>query len=206
MRTAKLSDSVSEPTFLELSLGSFLDLVSSDEPAPAGGSVAATTTALAAGLCVKAARLSTSHMSDALDIVAAGESLRDRAATLSQADADAYGLVAKEMRRSREPDPQGRRRAIAEALSHASDAPVQIVEIAAGVVALAARIAEGGNPNLLGDAVTAALLADAGVRSAAALVTINLKDQPGDDRHERVARAMAKSAASAARARRKVGA
>ena len=211
MRTAKLSDSVSEPTFLELSLGSFLDLVSSDEPAPAGGSVAATTTALAAGLCVKAARLSTSHMSDALDIVAAGESLRDRAAThqnnrdvatLSQADADAYGLVAKEMRRSREPDPQGRRRAIAEALSHASDAPVQIVEIAAGVVALAARIAEGGNPNLLGDVLTAALLGESGARSAAALVRINLEGVHDDERPSKVAALLERIAEDSARTRR----
>ena len=202
MRTAKLSDSVSEPTFLELSLGSFLDLVSSDEPAPAGGSVAATTTALAAGLCVKAARLSTSHMSDALDIVAAGESLRARAATLSQADADAYGLVAKEMRRSREPDPQGRRRAIAEALSHASDAPVQIVEIAAGVVAHAARIAEGGNPNLLGDVLTAALLGESGARSAAALVRINLEGVHDDERPSKVAALLERIAEDSARTRR----
>jgi formiminotetrahydrofolate cyclodeaminase len=194
-----LSDSVSDPTFLELSLGGFLDLVSSDEPTPAGGSVAAMTTALAAGLCVKAARLSTSHMSDALDVVAAGEGLRDRASALSQADADAYGLVAKEMRRTRKPDPRERRRAITEALSHACEVPVEIVEIAARVVALAARIAEAGNPNLLGDVLTAALLGESSARSAAALVQINLEGVLDDERLSRVAALLEKIAEDSAR-------
>lgn len=199
---AKLSDSVSEPTYLELSLGRFLGLVSSVEPTPAGGSVAAMTVALAAGLCVKAGRLSTTQMSDTLDIVAEGERLRDRAASLCQADAQAYRLVAREMRSARESDPPERRRVVASALSRASDVPVEIIEVAAGVAALAARIAEGGNPNLLGDVVTAALLSESSARSAAALVQINLEGAHDDGRPSKVAALLEKIAQDAARTRR----
>ncbi len=197
---AKLSDSASQANYLELSLASFLGLVSNGEPAPAGGSVAAVAVALAAGLCVKSARLSASQMSDATDIVAAGEALRDRAISLSQIDAEAYSLVVAAMRRQRGPDPLERQRAIAAALSHASDVPFEIAEIAAGVSALAARIAEGGNPNLLGDAVTAALLAESAARAAAALVGINLEGVDDDERPSRVAALTEESARDSARA------
>ncbi len=40
---------------------------------------------------------------------------------------------------------------------------------------LAVRVAEAGNPNLRGDAVTGALLAAASARSAASLVDINVR-------------------------------
>ncbi len=196
-----MSDSVNEPTFLELTLTNFLDLVSSNEPAPAGGSVAALATAMAAALCVKAARLSANEMPDALDIAATGGRLRDLAATLCELDATTYRQVVTALRRTSEPDPEKRRRAIAEALSRASDVPLEVVEIAADVVALAARIAESGNPNLLGDAITAALLAEAGARSAAALVAINLEGVD-DERPSKAAALLTRIAGDLARTTR----
>jgi hypothetical protein len=45
------------------------------------------------------------------------------------------------------------------------------------------------------------LLAEAGSRAAAALVTINLKDSPADDRHRRVAQAVLDTSETTARAR-----
>ena len=44
-----------------------------------------------------------------------------------------------------------------------------------GVAAMAVRVAEAGNPNLRGDAVTGAVLAAASARSAASLVDINVR-------------------------------
>jgi formiminotetrahydrofolate cyclodeaminase len=51
---------------------------------------------------------------------------------------------------------------------------------------LAAELVERGNPNLRGDAATAALLAEAAIRASANLVEINLATRETD---ERIARA-----------------
>ena len=52
---------------------------------------------------------------------------------------------------------------------------------------VAARLAREGNPNLRGDAVAAALLAETGVRAAAVLVEINTRaGEISDDRVWRV--------------------
>ena len=52
--------------------------------------------------------------------------------------------------------------------------PLEIAAIGARVAQLAVRVAEAGNPNLRGDAVTGAVLAAASARSAACLVDINV--------------------------------
>lgn len=197
-----MSDSTSERSYLESSLAGFLELVSGAAPAPAGGSVAAVTAALGASLCVKAARLSTSEMPDALDIAAALEQLRDRAGLLCQADADAYDLVVVATRQSSATNPQDRRRAVAEALSHACDVPAEVVRIAARVAELAARIAQDGNPNLLGDVVTAALLAECAAQSATALIGINLEGVSGDERPAQAAQLLEETVRSSSSARR----
>jgi len=199
-----LSASASEPTYLEAPLGSFLELVSAAEPAPAGGSAAAVVVGLAAALCVMAARLSTRQIPDAPELAATAEALRDRAAFLCQADAEAYGEVMSSMRQTREADPEHRGRQIAEALSVATDIPLEIVEIGAKVAGLAARLAESGNPNLLGDAVTAALLAESGARAACGLVLINLEGVKEDERHARVTALVEEAVKSASKASRKI--
>ena len=52
--------------------------------------------------------------------------------------------------------------------------PMQVLEIAAEVAMLAADVAETGNRNLEGDAITGALLAEAAARSAATLAQLNV--------------------------------
>ena len=54
------------------------------------------------------------------------------------------------------------------------------------MAALAAESAMQGNPALIGDAVTAAELADGATRAAAHLVRMNLADSPGDPRRTEV--------------------
>ncbi len=80
------------------------------------------------------------------------------------------------------PVAERRRQRIDAALSEAATIPMEVVEIAAQTARLAARLAVDGNPRLRGDAITAALLAQAGARAAAVLVSINLAALPGDDR------------------------
>ncbi len=190
--------------YLEGTLGRFLDQVASGEPAPGGCAAAAVTVALAAGLVAMAGRFSAGRMDarddaepgEVVDLVARAEELRARVAPLAQADADAYGRVLAAMRLPREPDPAARRLAVRSALSAAADVPLAVAEVAAETADLAAVLAEAGNPNLRGDAVTAGLLAEAGAWSAACLVEINVG--AGDERAVRAGN-LAHAAAGAAR-------
>ena len=78
--------------------------------------------------------------------------------------------------------------------------PLEIAEIGARVAALAVRVAEDGNPNLRGDAVTGAVLAAASARSAACLVDINVRLGGLDpELSRRAARAVAEAGAAADR-------
>jgi methenyltetrahydrofolate cyclohydrolase len=182
--------------YLDDTVARFLDQVASKEPAPGGGAVAAVTVAMAAGLVAMAARFAVDHLADATDVVSCAEVLRRRVAPLAQADADAYQAYLAALRLPRERKPEARRRQVHAARSRAAEVPMTVAEIAADVAGLAARLATGGNPNLRGDAVTAALLAEAGAWSAACLVEINVG--AGDQRAARAAN-LANAAAGAAR-------
>jgi len=167
------------PNYAELPLGRFMDMVASREPAPGGGASAAVAVALAAALTAMAARFSADHLADAETIADSAEELRNRVMPLAQADAAAYGRVLDAYRTPR--DDEKRRRRIREALSEAADVPLSIAEVGVEVAGNAARLVEEGNPNLRGDAVTAAALAKAGVRAAATLVEINVSAGGADD-------------------------
>jgi methenyltetrahydrofolate cyclohydrolase len=184
--------------YLEQPLASFLDSVASDESAPAGGSVAAVTVALAAGLCSMAAQLSADHLADATELAERAERLRRRVAPLAQEDATAYGHVLAAYRAPRDRNPEERQQRIRTALSEAADVPLTIAETGAMVTEIAARLVREGNPNLRGDAVAAALLAEAGVRAAAVLVEINMgAGEIADDRLERAGEFVARAAVAA---------
>ena len=168
------------PNYAELPLGRFMDMVASREPTPGGGASAAVAVALAAALTAMAARFSADHLADAETIADRAEELRNRVMPLAQADAAAYGRVLDAYRTPRDND-EKRRRRIREALSEAADVPLSIAEVGVEVAGNAARLVEEGNPNLRGDAVTAAALAKAGVRAAATLVEINVSAGGADD-------------------------
>ncbi len=175
------------PDYLDLSLGEFLDGVASGGPAPGGGSVAAVAVALAAALSGMSARLSADQLADAPELADRADASRDRVAPLARADAASYGRVLDAYHLPREPDPETRTERIRDALSGAADVPLAIAEVGNEVAAIAARLVEEGNPNLEGDAMTAVLLAEAGVRAAAALAEINLCSANVED--ERLGRA-----------------
>jgi formiminotetrahydrofolate cyclodeaminase len=184
--------------YLDLSLREFLDLVASGGSAPGGGSVAAVAIALAAGLAGMAARLSTDQLADAPGLADRADASRRRVAPLARADAVSYGRVFDAYR---EPDPETRAERIGDALSGAADVPLAVAEIGNEVAGIAARLVEEGNPNLEGDAMTAVLLADAGVRAATALAEINLSSaNVEDDRLGRANRLVDETAATVRRA------
>ena len=171
-------------SFLDQPVRGFLDQVAARTPAPGGGVAAAVTGAMAAGLVAMAARFSARQLPGAGEVADQADKLRLMAAQLADMDARAYAAVLEAFRlpakagppgeagQRREPQPREARRR--EALLGAALVPLEIAGIGARVAQLAVRVAEGGNPNLRGDAVTGALLAAASARSAASLVDINV--------------------------------
>ena len=189
------------PSYLDLPLRTFLGLLCGDQPGPAGGAAAALGVALAASLCVMTARLSSRQLPEAAELTAEAERLADTVAPLAQADSNAYGAVIAALRQPAAPaalQDDERHRRIAAALSDAADVPMRVAEIGVQVAALATRLAIHGNPNVHGDAITAALLAEAGARSACALVRINLSGAESDQRLVRVAHLLAAMPSAAA--------
>jgi formiminotetrahydrofolate cyclodeaminase len=186
--------------YLGLPLGRFLELLAGSEPVPGGGGAAALTLALAGGLCAMAARLSDRQLSAQADaLIIDSERIASAAASLIQADAESYLGVIAAQRLPRE-DAQARRRQIDAALAAASAVPMQIAELAVPAARAASQLATAGNPNLRGDAITAALLASAAARAAATLVAINLASSPDDERPAHAARLAAEAESLAAAA------
>ena len=82
---------------LALRIDELLDVLASEEPAPAGGSAAALAVAMSAGLSAKVARGS-SDWPGARAATAQAERLRRRTAPLAQRDAEAYEEALAAMR------------------------------------------------------------------------------------------------------------
>ena len=164
--------------------------------------MAAVAVALAAGLSGMAARLSADQLADAPGLADRADASRRGVAPLARADAESYGRVIDALRLPREPNPETHKERVKDALSGAADVPLAVAEVGSEVAGISARLVEGGNPNLEGDAMTAVLLADAGVRAAAMLAEINLSSADVDD--ERLGRAnelVEKTAATVRRAK-----
>jgi methenyltetrahydrofolate cyclohydrolase len=156
-------------SFLDQTLTGFLDQAAARQPAPGGGSAAALTVALSAGLTAMAARFSAQQVEDSEALAVQADQLRHCAAALVDEDARAYQTVLDTRRNCGAGSGTAR-----EAVQYAAIVPLQICELAGQTATLAARLAADGNPNLRGDAITAALLAEAAARSAASLVRINI--------------------------------
>jgi methenyltetrahydrofolate cyclohydrolase len=186
-------------SFLDRPAGQFLDQVAARVPAPGGGGAAAMTAALAAGLVAMAARFSAAQLPDAGELASRADRLRHRAAELVTEDGEAYQRVLDAFALPRDAGTRDagtrdagtrdagtrdagtrdvatgdRDQRIRMALEHAAAVPEEMTQIAAQVAGMAARLAGEGNPNLRGDSVSAAILAEASARSAACLVDINV--------------------------------
>lgn len=165
--------------FVDHRLEDFLDLVAAREPAPGGGAAAAVTLSLAAGLVAMAARFSSIDGADRM--AADADQLRRRGAELADNDSRAYAALLLAQRTTRTSAAPARREALRTALDQAARVPLEIAELGAETAVKAARLVQDGNPRLRGDAATAALLAEAAVRSAGGLVEINVRSGGCDD-------------------------
>lgn len=159
----------------DMGLDDFLRALAAREPAPGGGAVAGVAIAMSAGLVAMAARFSESTLDGSAAVAQRAEQLQRRAMTLADEDARAYGSVLEAYALPRDDDAEARRAAIRAALRTAADVPLRIAAAGNDVAAMAVRLVAQGNRNLEGDAYAAVCVASAAVRSAAALVRLNVK-------------------------------
>jgi formiminotetrahydrofolate cyclodeaminase len=110
--------------------------------------------------------------------------LRARMLEVADVERDVYQPVLDA--EAMDADHPQREHRLASALAAASAPALATAGAGAQVAALAAESATQGNPALIGDAVTAAELADGATRAAAHLVRMNLSDSPGDPRRTEV--------------------
>jgi formiminotetrahydrofolate cyclodeaminase len=166
----------------ERSVVQFLDALASSAPAPGGGSVAALSGALGAALVSMVCNLTLGkkQYADVQDDIAAlveqSEALRLRLTALLEADVEVYTGVSSAYRMPRKTPEEkaARSAAIQEALKAATKVPMQVAEACVQVLDLCTPAAELGNVNAVSDAGVAALMAEAGLRSAALNVIINI--------------------------------
>lgn len=181
--------------YLDLRLGDFLERLGTGHPAPGSGSASALTVAFAAGLVAMVARRSADSWEDSAGVAAQALLLQARAAPLALADAEVWEQALEALETAGgDTKPKGE---LEQKLDLSAEVPVQIAEAAADTALLAALAAELGEGAYRADAAAAAVLAAAGARAAAHLVSVNLAIQEGDDRLVR-ARASEETAADAA--------
>ena len=168
--------------FLEKPIIQFLDELASSAPVPGGGSTAALAGALAAALVSMVGNLTVGKKryagveAEVKALLNQSELLRQRLADLLVSDTQVYGSLSQTYRlpRGSEEEKAVRTAAIQEALKGAEEVPMQIAEACVEVLDLCTPMAEMGNRLAVSDAGVAALLAEAGLRSAALNVLINL--------------------------------
>jgi len=181
-------------TYRGLPLDELLAEVSSPEPMPGAGYVAAVALEMAAGLVAMAARVSRGEWGEARGAAAQATTLRERIAPLAERNVDAYREAVARLGGDAA---RGDDESLRDALERAAGVPLEIAEVAVDVASLAAVVAERGDQALRADAVSAALLAEAAARAAATLVEVNLGTTSADERVAR-GRDLAGSATAAA--------
>src|SRR4051812_38220024 len=154
-------------------VGDLIADVGSDRLAPGAGSGAAPTAALGAALTEARALLSREGGRDAEGAAAGAAELRERLVLIADANADAYREATRSLAREH-PDEPLRDARLGSDLARAAYTPLSIAEVAAQVADFAAVLAKGASPEVRGDAVVAACLAEGAARGAAHLVRINL--------------------------------
>jgi glutamate formiminotransferase/formiminotetrahydrofolate cyclodeaminase len=169
-------------------LAGFVDELSTDSPAPGGGSVAALCGALSAALAAMVANLTVGRKGQE----AVWETMRDlgeRAQVEKDAflravdeDAESFNRVMDAMRGPAGTTAEKAAKAIsvAEANRGATLVPLGVLERTLAVLELAREAAAHGNPNSVSDAGTAAAAARAAAEGAYLNVLINLRNIEGD--------------------------
>src|SRR6266496_2220502 len=160
----------------------FLDELASAAPAPGGGSVAALTGAMAAGLLTMVCDLTIGKQAyaafedEARSIRARAEKRRTELQALLQSDVEVFTrlMAAYKLPRATDADAANRKATIQQATRAATEVPLHIAQAVAALLPLCLPLAREGSRNAVSDVGFAAQLIRAAVPSALLNVDINL--------------------------------
>jgi len=164
-------------------LRDFVNELSTDSPAPGGGSVSALSGALSAALSSMVANLThgkkgyEEHNELMEEIAVKAQELKDKYLQSIDEDTRAFNLVNGSFRlpKKTEEDKKIREKKIEEATKEATRVPLKVLEITQELLDLAEVVADKGNVNSVSDAGVAAIQARACAEGAYLNVIINLK-------------------------------
>ena len=156
----------------------FIEQLAAPTATPGGGSAAAASGAMAAGLAHMVAAMSRGkkaylqHEAPLSEAIARLAILREELKTAIDADAESYNVVMKAYRAARETDDGGI--GVNAALRQATSVPLGVAERAAEVSQIAETLKPITNPNMASDLTTAVALAQAALTGALSNVEINV--------------------------------
>ncbi len=159
----------------------FLDELASAAPAPGGGSIAALSGAMAAGLLTMVCDLTIGKKQyaefddEVRSLRERSEALRAELQGLAQADVDVFNHLAAayKLPRITDADAASRRAAIQQVTRGATEVPLRIARAVTALLPLCAPLARHGNRNAVSDVGVAVLLVQAAV--PAALLNVEIK-------------------------------
>jgi glutamate formiminotransferase/formiminotetrahydrofolate cyclodeaminase len=171
---------------MSLNCRGFLNELSTDSPAPGGGSVAALAGSLGASLAAMVANLTTRNAKykkvheDMRGIAVSGQEVKDRLCRLVDEDTHSFNRMMDAMRLPKDTEEEAatRTQAIQDATKVATLIPFEVMERSLDAMELAKQVAEHGMASSASDAGVGALMARAAVVGAWLNVKINV---PGID-------------------------
>ena len=166
----------------ELTSDGFVDELSSNSPAPGGGSVAALAGSLGAALVSMVAALTHEKKGfeasqDEMDAMGnKAQEIKDRLSFLIDEDTNAFNTVMDANRLPSNSDEEkiAKRKAVLAANKYAIEIPLEAAELSLSVLEIANELVKKGNPNSVSDVGVSGEVALAAVRGACMNVLINL--------------------------------
>jgi glutamate formiminotransferase len=157
----------------------FVEQLAAPTATPGGGSAAAASGAMAAGLATMVASMSRGkkaylqHERELSEAIARLSQLREELKAGIDADAESFNVVMKAYKQVKESADGDK--GIEAALKQATSVPLGVAEKAREVAAIAEKLGPMTNPNMKSDLITAKALAQAAIQGALANVEINLE-------------------------------
>jgi glutamate formiminotransferase/formiminotetrahydrofolate cyclodeaminase len=167
----------------------FCDLLSTDAPAPGGGSVAALCASMSGALSAMVANLTIDKkgyekvQDEAREYAPLGQSIKERSMHCIDVDTDAFYAMMDAMRLPKKTDEEKayRDQQIEKCTQGAIIAPLDTLRISLEALVLADKVCQIGNVNALSDAGVAALTALAAAKAAYFNIRINISGITDDE-------------------------